>query len=161
MLSPEYSRLGHTMMMIPWLLMPWLLASPGHQQPWLRDYQSNRSFSSWGMDFNLCAISVLRNHRKCKLYTFLCFLGALGWWWKLRTLCPLKTIQQGPCGFYLRAQWIPQLWAWRICNGGTLQNTPGLLKFLVLRIPDPRQKLSTESPVNPENNSMLQWLIIV
>ena len=48
-LKPEYTvRIGS----IPWLLMPWLLVSPGHQQPshWL--CRINKSSSSIRKDFN-------------------------------------------------------------------------------------------------------------
>ena len=37
---------------IPWLLMPWLLASPGHQQPWYWLYRIVRSLSYLRKDFN-------------------------------------------------------------------------------------------------------------
>ena len=36
----------------PWLLMPWLLASPGHQEPWCWLCSINRSLSSMRKDFN-------------------------------------------------------------------------------------------------------------
>ena len=41
-----------TTMLIPWLLMPWLLARPGHQQPWYWLYRINGSLASTGNDFN-------------------------------------------------------------------------------------------------------------
>ena len=37
---------------IPWLLMPWLLLSPGHQQPWHCTCRMDRSLSSIRNDFN-------------------------------------------------------------------------------------------------------------
>ena len=37
---------------ISWLLMPWLLASPGHQQPWYSLYKLGRSWSYTRKDFN-------------------------------------------------------------------------------------------------------------
>ena len=46
---------------ISWLLMPWLLALPGHQQPW---YWLCRALSTGRKDF--IVIKVLRNDRKCK-----------------------------------------------------------------------------------------------
>ena len=48
-LKPEYS--GQTGL-IPWLLMPWLLASPGHQQPWCWLYKISGSLSYPRKDFN-------------------------------------------------------------------------------------------------------------
>ena len=48
----EYSRRYRS---IPWLLMPWLLPSPGHQQPWYWLCRINGSLSSTKKDFNkLC-----------------------------------------------------------------------------------------------------------
>ena len=44
---------------ISWLLMPWLLTSPGHQQPWYWQYSICRSFSYLRKDFKyLCHINV-------------------------------------------------------------------------------------------------------
>ena len=37
---------------ISWLLMPWLLASPGHQQPWYWLCRTGRSLSYLRKDFN-------------------------------------------------------------------------------------------------------------
>ena len=47
---------------ISWLLMPWLLTSPGHQQPWYWLYK--RSFSYLRKDFKyLCHINVDEGHK--------------------------------------------------------------------------------------------------
>ena len=46
---------------IPWLLLPWLLSSPGHQQPWYWIYVTNRSFSSTRKNFTTHTISGSRN----------------------------------------------------------------------------------------------------
>ena len=44
---------------ISWLLMPWLLKSPGHQQQWYWLYRICRSFSYLRNDFKcLCQINV-------------------------------------------------------------------------------------------------------
>ena len=44
---------------ISWLLMPWLLMSPGHQQPWYWLYRIYRPFSYLRKDFkHLCQINV-------------------------------------------------------------------------------------------------------
>ena len=57
--------------LIPWLLMPWLLKQPGHQQPWYWISRINRSLSSTGKDFNyLCHISIVKL-QKMELYCFL------------------------------------------------------------------------------------------
>ena len=57
-------------MPISWLLMPWLLTSPGHQQPWYWLYGLCRSFSYWGGILSTCVISMWRNDTKCK-YMFM------------------------------------------------------------------------------------------
>ena len=49
---------------ISWLLMPWLLMSPGHQQPWYWLYRICRSFSYLREDFKyLCHINVDEWHK--------------------------------------------------------------------------------------------------
>ena len=49
---------------ISWLLMPWLLTSPGHQQPWYWLYRISRSFSCLRKDFKyLCHINVEEWHK--------------------------------------------------------------------------------------------------
>ena len=61
--GPSYLGLTRS---ISWLLMPWLLASPGHQQPWYWLYRMGRSLSYLRKDFNhLCHINVEEWH-KCK-----------------------------------------------------------------------------------------------
>ena len=52
--------------------MPWLLTSPGHQQPryWL--YRICRSFS-WGRIWSTCVMSMWSNDTKCK-YMFMYLL---------------------------------------------------------------------------------------
>ena len=53
---------------ISWLLMPWLLTSPGHQQPWYWLYRICRSFSYLSEDFKyLCHINEEKWH-KTKIY---------------------------------------------------------------------------------------------
>ena len=50
---------------ISWLLMPWLLASPGHQQPWLWLRRISRFLSNLRKDVNyLCYINVREWHKK-------------------------------------------------------------------------------------------------
>ena len=47
-----------------WLLMPWLLTSPGHQQPWYWLYRICWSFSYLRKDFKyLCQINVEGWHK--------------------------------------------------------------------------------------------------
>ena len=51
-------------MSIPWLLMSWLLASPGHQQPWYWLCWIGRSLPYSRRNFNyLCLISVEEWHK--------------------------------------------------------------------------------------------------
>ena len=46
-----------------WLLMPWLLVSPGHQQPWYWLCRIGRSLSYISKDFNhLCHVNVGQWH---------------------------------------------------------------------------------------------------
>ena len=64
---------------IPWLLMPWLLMSLGHQQPWYwlcKTETWGRSLSPMWKDFNYstCIISAYRNYRKCK-YTYIIYVA--------------------------------------------------------------------------------------
>ena len=54
--GPSYLGLTRS---IPWLLISWLLASPGHQQPWYWLRTMGRSLSYLRKDFNhLCHINV-------------------------------------------------------------------------------------------------------
>ena len=47
-----------------WLMMPWLLASPGHRQPWYWLFRIGRSMSYLRKDFNyLCHINVIEWHK--------------------------------------------------------------------------------------------------
>ena len=59
--GPSYLGLTRS---ISWLLMPWLLASPGHQQPWYSLCRISRSLSYSGRNFNyLCLIRVEEWHK--------------------------------------------------------------------------------------------------
>ena len=64
--GPSYLGLTRS---ISWLLMPWLLTSPGHQQPW---YWQCRICSclTWGRISSTCVIPMLSNDIKCK-YMFM------------------------------------------------------------------------------------------
>ena len=71
MWGPSYPDLTRS---LSWLLMSWLLASPGHQQPWYWLCKLGRSLSfTWGRISITCAISVRRKHRNCK-YMFMFLL---------------------------------------------------------------------------------------
>ena len=61
-LKLEYSRITK---LIPWLLMPWRLVSPGHQQPWHWLCRINRSLFSKRKGFNCLHNLNFRNGRKC------------------------------------------------------------------------------------------------
>ena len=64
---PSYSGLTRS---ISWLLMPWLLTSPGHQQPWYWIYRICRSFSYLRKDFKyLCQTNVEKWH-KMQMYVY-------------------------------------------------------------------------------------------
>ena len=55
---------------ISWLLMPWLLTSPGHQQPWYWLYRICRSFSYLRKCFEyLCQINV-EEWPKMQIYVY-------------------------------------------------------------------------------------------
>ena len=59
--EPSYLGLSRS---ISWLLMPWLLTSPGHQQPWYWLYRICRSFSCLRKCFKyLCQINVEEWHK--------------------------------------------------------------------------------------------------
>ena len=60
--GPSYLGLSRS---ISWLLMSWLLASPGHQQPWYWLRRIGRFLSYLRKDFN-CVISMRWNDNKCK-----------------------------------------------------------------------------------------------
>ena len=62
--GPSYLGLTRS---ISWLLIPWLLTSPGHQQTWYWLYRICRSLSYLRKDF---VISMWRNEIKCK-YMFM------------------------------------------------------------------------------------------
>ena len=68
--GPSYLGLTRS---ISWLLKPWLLASPGHEQPWYWPYRMGKSLSYLRKDFNhLCHINVEEWH---KMYMYvLCSL---------------------------------------------------------------------------------------
>ena len=67
MQKPSYLGLTRS---ISWLLMPWLLTSPGHQQPWYCLYRIYRSFSYLRKDFKyLCQINVEEWH-KMQIYVY-------------------------------------------------------------------------------------------
>ena len=55
---------------ISWLLMPWLLTSPGHQQPWYWLCRIGMSWLIWGRISNNCVVSIWRNDTKWK-YMFM------------------------------------------------------------------------------------------
>ena len=60
---PSYLGLTRS---ISWLLMPWLLMSPGHQQPWYWLCRICRSWSSLRKDLSTCVLSMWSNDIKCK-----------------------------------------------------------------------------------------------
>ena len=63
--------------------MPWLLASPSHQQPWYWTCRINRALPSIRKDFNYMRhLSVdLRNHRKCR------YVVSLTHWGRVMHIC--------------------------------------------------------------------------
>ena len=66
--GPSYLGLAWS---ISWLLIPWLLTSPGHQQPWYWLCRICRSWSYLRKDFKyLCHINLGSNGIKCK-YIFM------------------------------------------------------------------------------------------
>ena len=66
--GPSYLGLTRS---ISWLLMPWLLTLPGHQQPWYWLYRICRSFSYLRKDFKyLCQINVEEWH-KMQIYVYI------------------------------------------------------------------------------------------
>ena len=61
------SNLGSTRS-IAWLLMPWLLMSPGHQQPWYWLYRICRPFSYLRKYLSTCVKSMWRNDMQIYVY---------------------------------------------------------------------------------------------
>ena len=65
--GPSYLGLTRS---ISWLLMPWLLTSPGHQQPWYWLYRMCRSFPYLRKDFKyMCQINVEEWH-EMQIYVY-------------------------------------------------------------------------------------------
>ena len=62
--GPSYLGLTRS---ISWLLMSWLLASPGHQQPWYWLYvEWVGPCLIWQRISTTCVISMWRNDKKCE-----------------------------------------------------------------------------------------------
>ena len=87
--------------------MPWLLTSPGHQQPWYWLYKFVGPSFTWGRIFSTCVISIWRNDIKCKI----CFMF------------PLKNLARK--GFKLICSQLGYIWRRGICHF-LLQTTRGL-----------------------------------
>ena len=84
--GPSYLGLSRS---ISWLLMPWLLTSPGHQQPWYWLYRICRSFSYLRKCFKyLCQINVEEWH-KMQIYVYVPSenLARKGLIWSLQVSC--------------------------------------------------------------------------
>ena len=64
--GPSYLGLTRS---ISWLMIPWLLTSPGHQQPWYWLCRICRSWSCLRL-FSTVVISIRSNDMKCK-YMFI------------------------------------------------------------------------------------------
>ena len=62
-------------MSVPWLLMPWLLACPGHQQPWQWKCRINESLFWQGLTSTSNAISIWAMINYANI--FLCFIENL------------------------------------------------------------------------------------
>ena len=56
------------MLWIPWLLMPWLLVSPGHQHTWYCIYRINRSLRLPLRDFNCLHHTSVEKRSKMHIY---------------------------------------------------------------------------------------------
>ena len=105
-LTLEYC--GRTMS-IPWLLMPWLLMSPGHQQTWHWLCRVNGSLSSTRRDFNhLCHLS----HEKNQKYIFMFPLNNLG----LVGLITMSPYRDWPNDNRAYILW-DMYWAYLLCCG--------------------------------------------
>ena len=67
MRGPSYLCLTRSIL---WLLVPWLLTSPGHQQPWYWLCRIGRFLSYLRKVSSTCIASMWRNYTKCK-YMFM------------------------------------------------------------------------------------------
>ena len=65
--GPSYLSLARS---ISWLLMPWLLTSPGHHQPWYWLCRISGPGLTWGRILSTCVSSMWSNDIKCK-YMFM------------------------------------------------------------------------------------------
>ena len=65
--GPSYLGLTRS---ISWLLLPWLLMSPGHQQPWYWLCRIGRFWSCLRKDFNYLRLINVEKWHKCK-YMFM------------------------------------------------------------------------------------------
>ena len=80
---------------IPWLLLPWLLASAGHQHPCYWPCRIGRSLPYLGNDFNyLCQVDSEKCHKKSK-YMCVCPLKNL----LIKHIFTINLIPQGPCHY--------------------------------------------------------------
>ena len=55
---------------ISWLLMPWLLTSPGHQQPWYWLYRMCRPFTYLRKDFKCLCHIIEEEWHKMQIYVY-------------------------------------------------------------------------------------------
>ena len=55
---------------IPWLLMPWLLALPGHEQPWLWNCKINRSLLTMSKYWNHLHRLTIQKWQKMQIYFY-------------------------------------------------------------------------------------------
>ena len=65
--GPSYLGLTRS---ISWLLMPWLLTSPGHQQPWYWQCRKGRFLSYLRKDFNYLRHSNVEKWHKIWIYVY-------------------------------------------------------------------------------------------
>ena len=92
---------------IPWLSMPWLLASPGHQQPWYWLCKINQFLSSTRMD--VCITAVLRQLREmvenANIHIYSKILLMIWWSMGIKELVPSNYLNQ----WWLAVNWTPRV----------------------------------------------------
>ena len=98
---------------ISWLLMPWLLASPGHQHPWYWPCRIGRSVPYLRKDFNyLCHINVEEWH-KMWIYVYVPSRARINSWIELELIINSIQFSMNWIGIELKDFELELNWNWK------------------------------------------------